>query len=95
MIETSMPHTIPDLQWFVIMFMGAIIIYFLKKKDKSTDEHEKALRENTFALVKLSCQMEIVLKQLERLPEIERDLSNLGQKVRSMSNSYSNNESND
>lgn len=83
---TEMPQSIPQLQWFILIFFGSVIIYFLKKKDKSTDDHEKALRENTFALVKLSVQMENALKQLERLPEIEKDLSNLGSKVRSMGN---------
>ncbi len=95
MIETPIPHTIPDLQWVIIMFMSAIIIYFLKKKDKATDEHEKALRENTFALVKLSLQMELVLKDLARLPEIEKDLNNLGIKVRSMTNGNANNQTQD
>lgn len=91
MIETSMPHSIPDLQWIIIMFMGAIIIYFLKKKDKATDDHERALKENTFALIKISMQMEIVMKDLAKLPEFEKDLNNLGLKVRSMSNGKSDN----
>lgn len=82
-----MPHNIPDLQWLIIMFFGSVIIYFLKKKDKLTDDHEKAVRENTLALVKLSLQMELVLKDLAKLPEIEKDLNNLGLKVRSMSKS--------
>ena len=93
MTEMTLPHTIAELQWVVILFMGAIIIYFLKKKDKASDEHEKALRENTFALIKLSMQMELVLKDLAKLPELEKDLNNLGIKVRSLGNGKSDHES--
>ena len=81
----DIPHSITDFQWLVIVFFGTVIIYFLKKKDKVIEDHEKALRENTFALMKLSMQMENALRELTKLPTMEKDLNNLGEKVRNLS----------
>ena len=82
---TSVPHTITDLQWFFIIFFGTVIIYFLKKRDKVFDEHEKALRENTLALVKLTVQIEFLTKASARVEVLEHDVNQLGEKVRNMS----------
>lgn len=83
-MDILQPHNVSELQWLFILLFGSLIVYFLKKRDKAFDEHERALRENTFALVKLSLQMELVLKELSKIPEMEKDLNNIGEKVRSI-----------
>ena len=81
----QMPHTASELEWLVIIFLGMVIIYFLKKRDKAFDEHERALRENTLALVKLTVQIEFLTKASARVEVLEHDLNQLGEKVRNLS----------
>jgi hypothetical protein len=92
MIE--LPQNLLALEWVMILFLGGIVIHFLKKKDKSIEEHDRALKENTFALIKVSVQLENVVKQIEKIPELEKDIANLGASIRSMRNGSSNHEPN-
>lgn len=83
------PKSIYELVWFglgaIIMLLIHTLTFFLKKDSQKSEKAELALNENTHAILKLTLQMELVLKQLEKLPEIEKDLNLLGAKVRDLS----------
>ena len=49
-------------------------------------EHVKALAENTLAIAKLTVKLDFLEKRLEELPELRKDLDNLGAKLRSVAN---------
>jgi CII-binding regulator of phage lambda lysogenization HflD len=67
------------------LFLLKEFFNFIKGKEK---EIAKALNENTFAIQKLTIQLEIMEKKLDektqQIPELKRDIDGLGKKVRSM-----------
>jgi hypothetical protein len=79
MIETA-PTTIYQLVYSIsmaiIILQVAVVAFFLK-------EQAKALKENTHAVIRLSAQLEFVLEEVHKIPEIQSDLNKLGSKLRS------------
>jgi len=69
---------------FTIVF--AIIGFLIKKlindfEDK-LEKSTKVLQENTLAVVKLNAQLEIVMRQMERVYKVEKDLDAVHAKLR-------------
>jgi hypothetical protein len=79
------PETLDNLLWLItialITLLASITAFFVRKT--LNDSHEKttslenALKENSIAVIKLTFQIE----------NIEKDLNNLGVKIRSMDGS--------
>lgn len=84
----------------IIGFVGAFIInagwdYVKKSKEDKyaelkTDLKEcvKALRELTLALQRTEIEVGHLVKQVVKIPEIEKDLNLLGSKVRAIGNGH-------
>lgn len=73
----------------VIVFFALKELWGLFKNDKKESgkvmqEHTKATQENTLSIVRLQVQIEMLLKAVEALPELRKDLDNVGGIVREM-----------
>ena len=73
----------------IVALWGLKAIYnSFKEKESDRDAALIALNttmhENTLAVTKLTVQMEYLNKSIERLPEMEKDINSIGEKVRRM-----------
>lgn len=48
----------------------------------------KSIKENTHAIIKLTTQMEIVIKSIEDMPKLKGDVNSAFKKIREMSNEH-------
>lgn len=71
---------------------GAIALIVLKEvasflKEMFSNQHKKnteALERNTLAIIELKVKLEFLQKALDKLPELERDLSVAHSKIRNL-----------
>jgi hypothetical protein len=80
-VESSqLPTNLYQFLWTlgcgVIVLQIAVVGFFLK-------EWAKDLKKNTEAVIKLTAQMDMILSQVMKIPSLEKDVNNLGAKVRS------------
>ena len=57
-----------------------------EKAESKLDKLTNALQENTLAISRLEVKMELMTKAIDLVPELERDLNKLGQKIREIKN---------
>lgn len=48
-------------------------------------KHMEVLQQNTHAIIKLETQMELLIKRLDSISQLEKDVNSLGQRYRSLS----------
>ena len=68
----------------VFTIIGFLIKKLLKDFETKMSESTLALQQNTLAVVKLNTQIEIVMKQLERVYQMEKDLDAVHSKLRAL-----------
>lgn len=71
--------------------LAALTVFLLKEiwgwiKD-TNKAHTAALNQNTLAVVKLTCKLELLEEKVDLIPEMKRDLDGLGAKLRNMNES--------
>jgi hypothetical protein len=80
-----------DLQW-LLMFLGALGGYLVKWAfEKISKQNEDTLKENTEAtvslthsVIKLEVKMDLLLKAVEKIPELEKDVARMGASMREL-----------
>lgn len=74
------PNTIDEVLWLLaiitIIVLATFCAFLFKKMIHNL---EKALSD----VIRLTVQMEMILKQIEVIPELQKDLANLASKIRS------------
>jgi predicted transport protein len=80
------PQTIDEVLWLLaiitIIILSGLVAYLFKKMISRLDE---ALND----VIKLTVQMQMVLEQLKVIPELQKDVANIGAKLRSSNGTMS------
>lgn len=73
-----------DISKFIFLIVGAAISYAFNRYNWNKQRQTTATENNTVQVAELKGKMDMVIKYVEKIPEMEKDLNGLHAKIRVM-----------